>query len=81
MKTSDFSFDLPPEQIAQHPIERRDESKLLVMDRSSGDIRHTHFNQLPAYLEPGDVLVLNDTKVLPARIFGTRTSGARVEFL
>ena len=81
MKTSDFSFDLPLEQIAQHPIERRDESKLLVMDRSSGDIRHTHFNQLPAYLEPGDVLVLNDTKVLPARIFGTRTSGARVEFL
>ena len=81
MKTSDFFFDLPPEQIAQHPIERRDESKLLVMDRSSGDIRHTHFNQLPAYLEPGDVLVLNDTKVLPARIFGTRTSGARVEFL
>ena len=81
MKTSDFSFDLPPEQIAQHPIEGRDESKLLVMDRSSGDIRHTHFNQLPAYLEPGDVLVLNDTKVLPARIFGTRTSGARVEFL
>lgn len=81
MKTSDFYFDLPPERIAQHPIEQRDQSKLLVMDRISGDIEHTQFSHLPDYLEPGDVLVLNDTKVLPARIFGTKTTGAKVEFL
>jgi len=81
MKTSDFYFDLPPERIAQHPIERRDHSKLLVMDRQSGDIEHTAFSHLPDYLRAGDVLVINDTKVLPARIFGTKETGARVEFL
>lgn len=81
MKTSDFYFDLPPERIAQHPIERRDHSKLLVMDRQSGDIEHTTFSHLPDYLRAGDVLVINDTKVLPARIFGTKETGARVEFL
>lgn len=81
MKTSDFYFDLPQKLIAQHPIDRRDSSRLLVLDRFSGEITHTSFHSLPDYLTEGDVVVINDTKVLPARIFGTRQSGAKVEFL
>lgn len=81
MKTSDFYFDLPEQLIAQHPTERRDASRLLVMDRRTGELEHKSFTDLPDYLQDGDVLVLNDTKVLPARIFGARQSGARVEFL
>lgn len=81
MKTSDFSYDLPEHLIAQHPTERRDASRLLVMDRVSGERTHTVFSALPDYLEAGDVLVVNDTKVLPARIYGTRSTGAKVEFL
>lgn len=72
MKTDDFDYELEEWRIAQHPIERRDGSKLLVMDRHSGSIEHRHFYDIPDYLEPGDVLVMNDTRVLPARLFGNR---------
>ena len=82
MKKSDFYFDLPQELIAQEPQQRRDHSRLLVIGRNSGRLEHKHFYDLPAYLYPGDCLVLNDSKVLPARIYGVREgTGARVEFL
>ena len=75
MKTSDFYFDLPPELIAQTPMERRDGSRLLVLDKSTGAVEHRHFYDLPAYLRPGDCLVLNDSRVLPARLLGERLPG------
>ncbi len=81
MKKSDFYFDLPKELIAQDPIENRDQSRLLHLDRISGEIEHRHFYDVIDYLDEGDCLVLNDTRVLPARIYGTKSSGARVEFL
>lgn len=82
MKKSDFYYDLPEELIAQTPLEPRDNSRLLVLPRSGGEISHRHFYNLPEYLQPGDCLVLNDTRVLPARIYGTRTdTGAIVEFV
>lgn len=82
MKTSDFSYDLPEHLIAQHPLEDRSESRLLVLDGRTGAIRHDWFRRFPDLLEPGDCLVLNDTRVLPARLTGTREgSGGRVEFL
>lgn len=82
MKKSDFYYDLPEELIAQTPLEPRDNSRLLVLSRSGGEISHRHFYDLPEYLQPGDCLVLNDTRVLPARIYGTRTdTGAIVEFV
>ncbi len=70
LKTSDFYYDLPPEQIAQHPAEKRDESRLMVIDRASGDIEHKHFYDIIDYLNAGDVLVINDSKVIPARLYG-----------
>ena len=78
MKTSDFYYDLPQELIAQTPLERRDGSRLLVMDRRTGALDHKHFFDLPDYLRPGDTLVLNDSRVLPARLYGRRdpTGGA-----
>ena len=78
MKTSDFYYDLPQELIAQTPLPQRDGSRLLVLDRDSGEIRHRHFTDLPEYLEPGDTLVLNDSRVIPARLLGHRdpTGGA-----
>ncbi len=82
MKTSDFFYDLPEELIAQTPIEPRNFSRMMVLSAASGDIEHRHFYDLPQYLKPGDCLVLNDTRVLPARIFGTRDdTGAVVEFV
>ncbi len=81
MKTSDFNYALPPELIAQTPLERRDGSRLLVMDRSTGAISHQHFFDLPNYLRPGDCLVLNDSRVLPARLLGNRPTGGAVEVL
>ncbi|MCR5041484.1 MAG: tRNA preQ1(34) S-adenosylmethionine ribosyltransferase-isomerase QueA [Clostridia bacterium] len=82
MQKSDFYYDLPPELIAQTPIKNRDESRLLVLDRSSGEISHRHFYDVADYLGPGDVLVLNDTKVLPCRLYGVkRGTGATVELL
>ncbi|HIS78572.1 MAG TPA: S-adenosylmethionine:tRNA ribosyltransferase-isomerase, partial [Candidatus Caccousia stercoris] len=72
MKTSDFYYDLPQELIAQTPIEPRDASRLLVMDRKTGELSHRHFFDIANYLEPGDCLVLNDSRVLPARLFGVK---------
>lgn len=81
MKTSDFYYHLPPELIAQTPLEKRDRSRLMVLDRSSGEIEHREFYQLPLVLKPGDCLVLNDSKVLPARLIGRRETGGAVEVL
>lgn len=81
MKTSDFYYDLPKELIAQTPIEPRDSSRLLVMDRSTGALEHRHFYDITDYLEPGDCLIANDSRVLPARIYGIKDTGAKVEFL
>jgi len=78
---SDFHFDLPPELIAQVPAERRDQARLLVLDRRSGDLTHTHVHALPGHLRTGDLLVVNDTKVIPARLFGRTATGAAVEVL
>ena len=82
MNKHDFYFELPKRLIAQTPIEPRSASKLLVLNKKTGDILHRHFEDILDFLKPGDTLVLNDTKVLPARIFGTKTStGAVVEFV
>ncbi len=82
MKTSDFYYDLPDELIAQTPVEPRDSSRLLVLGRSSGKIEHKHFYDIIDFLNPGDLLVANDSRVLPARIYGIKDeTGARVEFL
>ena len=82
MKTSDFYFDLPEELIAQTPLEKRDTSRLLVLDRESGQTAHMHFFDLPKLLRPGDCLVLNDSRVLPARLLGHRIpSGGAAEVL
>lgn len=81
MKTSDFIYDLPEELIAQTPLERRDGSRLLVMDKNTGTMEHRHFYDLPGYLRKGDCLVLNDSRVIPARLFGARPTGGAVEVL
>ena len=79
MKKSDFYFELPEELIAQTPLERRDTSRLLLLDHKTGEITHKHFYDLPDYLNPGDCLVLNDSRVLPARLLGNRLTGGAVE--
>lgn len=81
LKTSDFNFDLPQELIAQTPLQRRDSSRLLTLDKSTGKIEHKHFYDLPAMLRPGDCLILNDSRVLPARLFGRRSGGGACEVL
>lgn len=82
METKDFYYDLPGELIAQTPVEPRDASRLLVMDRQTGALEHRHFSDIFDYLKPGDCLILNDSKVLPARLYGTKEdTGAQVEFL
>lgn len=82
MKRSDFFYDLPKELIAQTPIEPRDSSRLLVLNKKTGDVTHRIFHDITEYFKPGDCLILNNTKVLPARMYGTRTdTGAVVEFL
>ncbi len=82
MKTSDFDYTLPEELIAQHPAEPRDHSRLLVYDRQTKTISHKHFYDVVDYLNDGDVLVVNNTKVLPARIFGNKEyTGGKIEFL
>lgn len=82
MKTSDFYYDLPQELIAQTPLEKRDSSRLLILNRATGELSHHHFYDLPKYLNPGDTLVLNDSRVLPARLFGSRVpTGGAVELL
>ena len=82
MKKSDFYFDLPERLIAQHPLEQRDHSRMLVLDKTTGAITHRHFNDILEYLRPGDVLVLNNTRVIPARLFGVKKGGtAHIEVL
>ena len=82
MKVKDFYFDLPKELIAQHPVEKRDESRLMVINKTSKEIEHKQFKNIIEYLNPGDCLVLNDTRVLPARLLGAREgTGGKMEFL
>src|SRR5215211_4876386 len=79
--TSDYDFELPPSQIAQRPLERRDASRLMVVDRGRGTIEHAAFTDLVELMEPRDTLVVNRTRVLRARLLGTRASGAPAEIL
>ncbi len=81
MKTHDFWYDLPEELIAQTPLEKRDTSRLLAMDRRTGELAHRHFFDIIDYLNPGDCLVMNDSRVLPARLLGHRPTGGAVEVL
>ena len=81
MKTSDFYYDLPEELIAQTPLERRDASRLMVLNRRTGEVTHRHFYDIVEYLNPGDCLVMNDSRVLPARLLGHRPTGGAVEML
>lgn len=81
MKTSDFYFDLPEELIAQTPLQRRDGSRLLTLDKETGETGHHHFYDLPSMLRPGDCLVLNNSRVLPARLLGKRSGGGACEIL
>ena len=81
MKVSDFNYNLPEELIAQVPIKNRDESRLMVLDKEKQTIEHKTFKDIINYLEPGDCLVRNNTKVIPARIYGKKETGANVEFL
>lgn len=82
MNVADFDYELPEELIAQKPCDRRDGSRLLVVDRKTGTIKHEHFYDIEKYLRPDDCLVLNDSKVIPARLFGTKDiTGAKIEFL
>ena len=82
MKTSDFYYDLPRELIAQTPLERRDQSRLLVLSRKDGSYEDRRFTDLPDYLHEGDVLVRNNSRVIPARLFGRKEeTGAHVEVL
>ncbi|MDR0671941.1 MAG: S-adenosylmethionine:tRNA ribosyltransferase-isomerase, partial [Oscillospiraceae bacterium] len=81
MTTSDFDFDLPPALIAQTPLPQRDTARLFVLGRASGLRKHMRFTDLPDLLRPGDCLVVNDSRVLPARLFGVTASGAAVETL
>ena len=81
MLKRDFFYHLPEELIAQHPMEPRDASRLLHLSRDAGEVEHLHFNNLPSLLRAGDCLVINDTKVLPARLCGEKSGGGTVEFL
>ena len=82
MTTEEFDFDLPKELIAQTPLEKRDTSRLLVLDKQTGEITHRHFTDIISYMEKGDTLVLNDTKVIPARLYGVKEgTGAVIEIL
>ena len=81
MKTHDFYYDLPEELIAQTPLEKRDTSRLMLLDRTTGQVQHKHFYDILDYLNPGDCLVMNDSRVLPARLLGHRPTGGAVEVL
>lgn len=81
MRLSDFDYHLPPEQIAQHPLPDRSASRLLVVDRTSGETRHLHFHDLLTLIPPGDLLVINTSRVIPARLRGKREGGQAAEFL
>ena len=81
MTTSDFDYELPPGRIARYPAERRSDSRLLVLSRATGEIRHRRFHDLPGLLDPRDLLVVNDTRVFPARLLGRKPTGAAAEVL
>ena len=81
MRVADFDFELPDELIARHPLAERRASRLLVLDGPSGELRHRQFPDLLDYLRPGDLMVFNDTRVIPARLFGQKASGGRLEIL
>ena len=81
MKVSDFGYELPEELIAQHPYDKRDEARLMVLDKETQTIEHKVFKDIYDYFEPGDCLVINNTKVIPARLLGKKDTGAKVEFL
>lgn len=81
MNVTDFDYDLPEELIAQTPLKKRDESRLMVLNKNEKTIEHRMFKNIIEYLKPGDVLVRNNTKVIPARIYGKKETGANVEFL
>lgn len=81
MKKSDFYFDLPEELIAQTPLQQRDHSRLMLLNKQSGEIQHRHFYELPDLLRTGDCLIMNDSRVLPARLLGSRLSGGSVELV
>ena len=81
MRTKDFYYHLPQELIAQEPIHPRDHSRLFLYDREKGEIKHNKFYDLPDSLGPGDVLVLNNTKVFPARLLGHKDTGGKIEIL
>src|SRR5262245_24406240 len=81
MRTSDYDFELPPDQIAQQPLERRDASRLMVIERATGSISHRTFGDIVNLIAPTDVLVVNRTRVLRARLLGQRASGAPAEIL
>ena len=81
MKRTDFSFDLPQELIAQTPIPQRDHSRLLSLDKNTGEIQHGYFYELPSMLRPGDCLIVNDSRVLPARLLGQRSGGGLAELM
>ncbi len=81
MKVSDFDYELPQDRIAQFPLEKRDLSRLMVLDRRTGEYGHRSFRDLPELLRPGDAVLLNDTRVLPAKLLGRKESGGRVELL
>lgn len=81
MKTADFDYELPQELIAQQPLAERDASRLLVLERDNGRLSHHHFTDLLDYLHPGDILVANDSRVIPARLYGRKSTGGQVEIL
>lgn len=82
MKVSEFNYELPERLIAQHPYDKRDEARLMVLDRQAQNVEHKIFKDVINYLKPGDCLVINNTKVIPARIYGVKEeTGANVEFL
>ena len=82
MDVKDFDYELPEELIAQDPLEDRSASRLMVLDRETGEIQHRIFKDITQYLRPGDCLVINDTKVIPARLFGVKKdTGAKIEIL
>ena len=81
MKLTDFNYNLTEEIIAQTPIQKRDESRLMLLDKNTGEIQHKIFKDIIDYLEPGDCIVRNNTKVIPARLYGKKETGANVEFV
>lgn len=81
MEVSEFNYNLPEELIAQVPIKKRDESRLMILDRKNYTIQNKVFKDIIDYLEPGDCLVRNNTKVIPARLYGKKETGANIEFL